>query len=175
MKTNAVANCVPASRWVPKILGTCCNRLTHSAHCLTLSWLVVIESGLTMYAVIYVIGVFQPKQIKTCAIVCRQWMLHALCIARNRRAREKRRKTSVQADSQGHVSHYHKLMMLCLACQVLFLTGYYSQFMRNRVPCQRDAGTRLATALRRRPFWACNKGKGRRLHADNIVEKSERF
>ena len=24
-----------------------------------------------MYAVIYVIGVFQPKQIKTCAIVCR--------------------------------------------------------------------------------------------------------
>ena len=32
---NAVANCVPASRWVPKILGTCCDRLTHSAHCLT--------------------------------------------------------------------------------------------------------------------------------------------
>ena len=24
-----------------------------------------------MYAVIYVMGVFQPKQIKTCAIVCR--------------------------------------------------------------------------------------------------------
>ena len=32
---NAVANRVPASRWVPKILGTCCDRLTHSAHCLT--------------------------------------------------------------------------------------------------------------------------------------------
>ena len=31
-------------------------------------------------------------------------MLHALCSARNLRAREKRRKTSVQADSQGHVS-----------------------------------------------------------------------
>ena len=27
---NAVANRVPASRWVPKILGTCCDRLTHS-------------------------------------------------------------------------------------------------------------------------------------------------
>jgi len=32
---NAVANRVPASRWVPKILGTCCDRLTHRAHCLT--------------------------------------------------------------------------------------------------------------------------------------------
>ena len=30
-------------------------------------------------------------------------MLHALCSASNLRAREKRRKTSVQADSQGHV------------------------------------------------------------------------
>ena len=37
--------------------------------------------------------------------------------------------------------------------------------MRNRIPCQRDAGTRLATALRRRPFSACNKGNRRRLHA----------
>ena len=52
-------------------------------------------------------------------------MLHALCSASNLRAREKRRKTSVQGDSQGHVSHYHELMMLCLACQLLFLTGYY--------------------------------------------------
>ena len=32
---NAVANRVPASRWVPKILGTWCDRLTHRAHCLT--------------------------------------------------------------------------------------------------------------------------------------------
>ena len=52
-------------------------------------------------------------------------MLHALCSASNLRAREKRRKTSVQADSQGHVSYYHELMMLFLACQFLFLTGYY--------------------------------------------------
>ena len=49
----------------------------------------------------------------------------------------------------------------------LFLTVYYSQFMRNRIPCQRDAGTRLATALRRRPFSACNQGNRRRLHAGN--------
>ena len=39
--------------------------------------------------------------------------------------------------------------------------------MRNRIPCQRDAGTRLATALPRRPFSACNKGNRRRLHAGN--------
>ena len=32
---NAVANRVPASCWVPKILGTRCDRLAHSAHCLT--------------------------------------------------------------------------------------------------------------------------------------------
>ena len=32
-----------------------------------------------MYAVIYVIGVFQPKQIKTCAIVCRPFEI--LCEA----------------------------------------------------------------------------------------------
>ena len=32
---NAVVNRVPASCWVPKILGTRCDRLTHSAHCLT--------------------------------------------------------------------------------------------------------------------------------------------
>ena len=51
-------------------------------------------------------------------------MLHALCSASNPRAREKRRKTSGQADSQGHVSHYHE--QLCLACQLLFLTGYHN-------------------------------------------------
>ena len=32
-----------------------------------------------MYAVIYVSGVFQPKQIKTCAIVCR--LFEILCEA----------------------------------------------------------------------------------------------
>ena len=32
---NAVVNRVLASCWVPKILGTRCDRLTHSAHCLT--------------------------------------------------------------------------------------------------------------------------------------------
>ena len=37
--------------------------------------------------------------------------------------------------------------------------------MRNRIPCQRDAGTRLAMALCRHPFSACNKGNRRRLHA----------
>ena len=47
-------------------------------------------------------------------------LLRALCSAR-----EERRKTSVQADSQDHVSHYHELMMFCLACQLLLLTGYY--------------------------------------------------
>ena len=35
---NPITNRVPAPRWVPKILGTCCDRLTHSAHCLT--WLI---------------------------------------------------------------------------------------------------------------------------------------
>ena len=40
--------------------------------------------------------------------------------------------------------------------------------MRNRIPCQRDARTQLATALRRRPFSACNKGNRRRLHVGNI-------
>ena len=44
--------------------------------------------------------------------------------------------------------------------------------MRNRIPCQRDAGTRLATALRRRPFSACNKGNRRRLHAGNARSRS---
>ena len=52
-------------------------------------------------------------------------MLHALFSANNLCTREKKRKTSVQADSEGHVSHYHELMMLFLACQLLFLTGYY--------------------------------------------------
>ena len=32
---NAVTNHVPVFRWVSKILGTCCDRLTHSAHRLT--------------------------------------------------------------------------------------------------------------------------------------------
>ena len=47
--------------------------------------------------------------------------------------------------------------------------------MRNRIPCQRDAGTRLATALRRRPFSACNKGNKRRLHAGNAISKEYRM
>ena len=46
-------------------------------------------------------------------------MVHALRSVNNLRAREKRRETSVQADSQVHVSRYHELMMLCLACQLL--------------------------------------------------------
>ena len=33
--TPSLIRRVQASRWVPKILGTCCDRLTHSAHCLT--------------------------------------------------------------------------------------------------------------------------------------------
>ena len=46
--------------------------------------------------------------------------------------------------------------------------------MRNRiVPCQRDAGTRLATALRRRPFSACNKGNRRCLHAGNMSSSED--
>ena len=48
-----------------------------------------------------------------------------------------------------------------------------SQFTRNRIPCQRDAGTRLATALRRRPFSACNKGNRRRLRAGNSYQAQE--
>ena len=48
-------------------------------------------------------------------------MLHALCSASNFHTIEKRRKTSVQADSQGHVSHYHNLAYeSCLACQLFF-------------------------------------------------------
>ena len=43
--------------------------------------------------------------------------------------------------------------------------------MRNRIPCQREAGTRLATALRRRPFSAYNKGNRRRLHAAKTDRK----
>ena len=56
---------------------------------------------------------------------------------------------------------YHELMMFCLACQLLFLTGYYFTIYAKY------AGTRLATALRRRPFSAYNKGNRRRLHAGN--------
>ena len=50
-------------------------------------------------------------------------MLHALCGASNLRAREKRRKTSVQADSQGHVSHYLSVVLgvpLSRAYDVMF-------------------------------------------------------
>ena len=36
---------------------------------------------------------------------------------------------------------------------------------------QQDAGTRLATALRRRPFSACNKGNRRRLHAGKSLSR----
>ena len=40
--------------------------------------------------------------------------------------------------------------------------------MRNRIPCQRGTGTRLATALCRRPFSACNKENRRHLHTGNF-------
>ena len=42
------------------------------------------------------------------------------------------------------------------------------------VPCQRDAGTRLATALRRRPFSASNKGNRRCLHAGNMSSSEDK-
>ena len=53
-------------------------------------------------------------------------MLHSLCSASNLRAREKRRKTSVQADSQGHVSP------LSRAYDVLF---GLSTLISNRILC----------------------------------------
>ena len=67
-----------------------------------------------------------------------------------------------------------------LSCCVWPVNSYFypdiiSQFMRNRIPCQRDTGTRLATALRRRPFSACNKGNRRRLHAGKHLGYARRF
>ena len=53
-------------------------------------------------------------------------MLHALSSPSNLHAIEKRRKTFVTADSEGHVSQYHNLAYeSCLACQLFFLTRYY--------------------------------------------------
>ena len=45
--------------------------------------------------------------------------------------------------------------------------------MQNRIPCQRDAGTRLAMALRRCPFSTCNKGNRRRLHAERRKKEGD--
>ena len=42
--------------------------------------------------------------------------------ARRRHAREERKRTTVQADSQGHVSQLSRAYESCLACQRLFLT-----------------------------------------------------
>ena len=50
--------------------------------------------------------------------------MHCVVLVTSARER-KEEKSAVQADSQAHASHYHELMMLCLACQVLFLTEYY--------------------------------------------------
>ena len=47
-----------------------------------------------------------------------------------------------------------------------------SQDVPKILGTQRDAGTRLATALRRRPFSACNKGNRRRLHEGNSLAYS---
>ena len=45
----------------------------------------------------------------------------ALCRASNLRAREKRKRATVQADSQGHVSHYHELMSRVWPVNAYFL------------------------------------------------------
>ena len=78
-----------------------------------------------MYAVIYVIGVFQPKQIKACK--------HFTTASEIKSYQEHPRK------HKPHVSHYHELMMLCVACQLLFLTGYYSTIYakQNTLPTGR--------------------------------------
>ena len=47
-------------------------------------------------------------------------MLHALCSASNFHVIEKRRKTYVQADSQGHVSHYDNLAWVVFGLSTLF-------------------------------------------------------
>ena len=41
--------------------------------------------------------------------------------ARRRHAREERKRTTVQADSQGHVSHYHELMSRVWPVNAYFL------------------------------------------------------
>ena len=50
-------------------------------------------------------------------------MLHALCSASNLRAREE--KSLFKQTLKVTFLSYHELMMFCLACQLLFLTGYY--------------------------------------------------
>ena len=93
-------------------------------------------------------------------------MLHALCSASNLRAREKRRKTSVQADSQGHVS------LVSRAYDVLF---GLSTLISNRILfhnlCEIKYPASGTITLRRRPFSVCNKGNRRRLHAGNSLRR----
>ena len=64
----------------------------------------------------------------------------------------------VRPDSITTNQRYVKQCALCVSL---------SEHVPKTLGTQRDAGTRLATALRRRPFSASNKGNRRRLHAGN--------
>ena len=64
----------------------------------------------------------------------------------------------IRPDSITTNQRYVKQCALCVSL---------SEHVPKILGTQRDAGTRLATALRRRPFSACNKGNWRRLHAGN--------
>ena len=73
--------------------------------------------------------------------------------------RERKEEKLVQEDSQGHVSHYHELL---ISNRILFY---------NLCEIEYPASGTLATALRRRPFSAYNKGNRRRLHAAKTDRK----
>ena len=66
----------------------------------------------------------------------------------------------IRPDSITTNLHYVKQCALCVSL---------SQHVPKILGTQRDAGTRLATVLRRRPFSACNKGNRRRLYAGKSV------
>ena len=65
----------------------------------------------------------------------------------------------IRPDSIATNQRYVKQCALCVSL---------SEHVPKILGTQRDAGTRLATALRKRPFSACNKGNRRRLHAGNF-------
>ena len=63
---------------------------------------------------------------------------------------------------------YHELMMFCLACQLLFLTGYYFTIYakQNTLPAGRL--NTISDGVKQTSLSACNKGNRRRLLAGNV-------
>ena len=67
-------------------------------------------------------------------------VLHCVVLVNFAREKKKRKRTTVQADSQNHVSHYHELMSCVWPINAYFLLFWWMEYGIIMMGCRRGTG-----------------------------------